>query len=88
MPGGEVDIIVIFSENSYLGIMISHVLIFSGIFLTQGDSGGGLVVRADDGSWILPGIVSFGKGCGDAQYPGVYTRYGLKRFSLHSLIKL
>ena len=31
-------------------------------------------MRSDDGSWILPGIVSFGKGCGDPQYPGVYTR--------------
>ena len=40
-----------------------------------GGGGGGLVVRSDDGSWILPGIVSFGKGCGDAHFPGVYTRF-------------
>jgi len=40
----------------------------------QGDSGGALVTKEADGSWMQPGIVSFGKGCGNPKYPGVYTR--------------
>ena len=41
----------------------------------QGDSGGPLIVpRKDD--FVLAGITSFGFGCGDPQYPGVYTRIG------------
>lgn len=38
----------------------------------QGDSGGGLICNS-----TLSGIVSFGKGCGRANIPGVYTNvYG------------
>lgn len=39
----------------------------------QGDSGGPLLVT-HDGHATLVGIVSFGYGCGNAAYPGIYTR--------------
>lgn len=40
----------------------------------QGDSGGPLMVPASGGEYHQVGIVSFGIGCGDSDYPGVYTR--------------
>ena len=41
----------------------------------QGDSGGPMVVRdVDDTDWLLAGITSWGYGCADSGYPGVYTR--------------
>ena len=39
----------------------------------QGDSGGALFLRGQDGRWVMPGIVSWGRGCGDPEHPGVYT---------------
>lgn len=41
----------------------------------QGDSGGPLVVRnADDTEWLLAGATSWGIGCAEADYPGIWAR--------------
>lgn len=44
----------------------------------MGDSGGPMV-RLQGGSYQQIGIVSWGIGCGKAQFPGVYTRVGFMR---------
>jgi secreted trypsin-like serine protease len=40
----------------------------------QGDSGGPLVVQGGPTGWVQVGVVSYGKGCGDADFYGIYTK--------------
>ena len=45
----------------------------SSLSLSLGDSGGPIHQWLGD-HWEQVGIVSFGKGCAEAEHPGVYTR--------------
>lgn len=47
-----------------------------------GDSGGPCMKKIKD-NWVLVGIVSWGNGCGEAKFPGVYT----KVLSYHNWIR-
>ena len=40
----------------------------------QGDSGGPLAIKDKNGSYVLKGITSYGRGCGRINSPGVYTK--------------
>ncbi|CAK8692088.1 unnamed protein product [Clavelina lepadiformis] len=45
-----------------------------GVDACKGDSGGPLMCQGEDGAYYIKGIVSWGKACGVARQPGLYTR--------------
>ncbi|KAL2098743.1 hypothetical protein ACEWY4_005223 [Coilia grayii] len=53
--------------------MICSGLLYGGKDACQGDSGDPMV-NQQNSVWIQSGVVSFGRGCARAGYPGVYTR--------------
>ena len=67
------------TESNYGGQIYADMIMAGypdgGYDSCQGDSGGPMVVLAADGETLLQsGIVSWGYGCADAGYPGVYAR--------------
>ncbi|XP_034047179.1 transmembrane protease serine 9-like [Thalassophryne amazonica] len=51
----------------------------------QGDSGGPLVIK-NNTVWVQAGIVSFGEGCAEPNFPGVYTRVSVYETWIKSYI--
>ncbi|CAN9505132.1 unnamed protein product [Ophioblennius macclurei] len=75
----EVDVPIVSNAdcNDVYGIITSNMLCAGlsqgGKDSCQGDSGGPMVVK-NGTLWIECGVVSFGRGCADAGFPGVYAR--------------
>ena len=75
----EVDVPIDDSCGNYSNSDITNNMVCAGDFnggedACQGDSGGPLIMTNTDGEYELIGIVSWGYGCAQAGYPGVYSK--------------
>jgi len=75
----EVDVPIDDSCGNYSNSEITNHMVCAGFNSggydsCQGDRGGPLIMTNDDGEYELIGIVSWGYGCAEAGYPGVYSK--------------
>uniref|UniRef100_A0A914DUG9 limulus clotting factor C n=1 Tax=Acrobeloides nanus TaxID=290746 RepID=A0A914DUG9_9BILA len=64
-------------EQEYGKDILTNIMICAGVQgkdTCQGDSGGPLQQQNKNGHWFQYGITSWGNGCAEARYPGVYSR--------------
>nr|ANH58161.1 prophenoloxidase activating proteinase 1 [Plutella xylostella] len=80
-----------FQKYKKLGAALTDKQLCAGGVFAQdacrGDSGGPLMKRRPDGVWEAVGVVSFGNGCGNDGWPGVYTNVASYKDWIQSMLR-